>query len=230
MISVIIPTLNEGKNLPGLLTALALGNTDAEIIVVDGGSTDGTVAVARSHRTRVIEAAPGRGQQLHAGAQAASGDILWFLHADCQVPVGALTAIENSLTASRSAVGGNFRLLFDGGDEFSDWLNGFYERIRANGFYYGDSGVFVRRTTYDTLGGMPRRALMEDYEFNRRMERLGATLCIDMPPLVTSARRFKGRSKRAIVSQWLLIHLLYHLGLPDRWLAAIYDSARRRRA
>ncbi len=74
-------------------------------------------------------------------------------------------------------------------------LDDFYARIRAKGVYYGDSGVFVRRSAYQALGGIPRLALMEDYDFNRRLERLGATLCIDEPPLVTSSRRFEGRRK-----------------------------------
>lgn len=229
MISVIIPALNEAQNLPGVLAALAGDGVEAEIIVVDGGSADGTPDVARRAGVRVIETAPGRGGQLRAGAEAAAGDVLWFLHADSRVPAGALIAVADALAAAPEAVGGNFRLLFDGDDEFSRWLDDFYARIRAKGVYYGDSGVFVRRSAYEALGGIPRLALMEDYDFNRRLERLGPTLCVDEPPLVTSSRRFEGRRKWAIIRGWLVIHGLFYLGVSDRWLARLYDSARRRR-
>jgi rSAM/selenodomain-associated transferase 2 len=228
MISVIIPTLNEASNLPGVLAALDGDGVEREIIVVDGGSTDGTWDIARRQGVRVIETVPGRGNQLRAGAEAATGDVLWFLHADCRVASGALAAIGRELAATPNAPGGNFRLLFDGDDEFSRWLDGFYARIRAKGVYYGDSGVFVRRSAYETLGGIRPLALMEDYDFNRRLEGLGPTLMIENPPLVTSSRRFAGRQKWDIVMGWLVIHGLFHLGVPAPWLARLYDSTRRR--
>jgi len=130
--------------------------------------------------------------------------------------------------ASARVVGGNFRLLFDGDDGFSRWLNGFYAAIRRRGFYYGDSGVFVRRPVHDSLGGIRPIALMEDYDFVRRLESAGPTVCIETPPLVTSARRFVGRHPLAIVTGWLAIHALFHLGAPPSWLARLYDSMRRR--
>lgn len=230
MISVIIPVLNEAHNLPGVLTVLTGDGCNAEVIVVDGGSTDGTQDVVRRAGVKLIETSPGRGGQLRAGADAATGKVLWFLHADSRVPRGGLTAIAQALAAAPEAVGGNFRLLFDGDSEFSRWLDDFYARIRRRGVYYGDSGVFVRRAAYEALGGIRRLALMEDYDFNRRLERLGGTLCIKDPPLVTSSRRFDGRHKWAIISGWLVIHTLFYLGLPDRWLARLYGSTRRRRS
>ncbi len=134
------------------------------------------------------------------------------------------------LAARPEAVGGNFRLDFDGGTGFDAWLTRFYAWIRARGFYYGDSGIFVRRSVYQLLGGMRPIALMEDYDFVRRLERAGPTICIDDPPLVTSSKRFAGRSPVAIVAGWLRIHALFHLGVsPDR-LARIYDSIKARRA
>jgi rSAM/selenodomain-associated transferase 2 len=228
MISVIIPTLNEASNLPALLAALAGDRAEGEIIIVDGGSTDDTRDIARRQGVRVIETAPGRGGQLRVGAAAARYDVLWFLHADCRVASGARAAIGRELAAAPNAPGGNFRLRFDGDDDFSRWLDGFYARIRAKGVYYGDSGVFVRRSAYEALDGIRPLALMEDYDFNRRLERLGSTLMIENPPLVTSSRRFAGRRKWAIVMGWLLIHGLFHLGLPAPWLARLYDSTRRR--
>ena len=228
MISVIIPALNEADRLPRLLAALKLESPAPEIIVVDGGSTDETIAVARANGVLVVRSGGGRGKQICDAIFHAGGDILLFLHADSDYPAGGLAQIERTLTADANAVGGNFRLLFDGDDGFSRWLDGFYAWIRAHGFYYGDSAPFVRRAAYDAIGGMRPLALMEDYDFNRRMERLGRTCCLDEPPLRTSSRRFAGRHPVAIVAGWLTIHALFHLGISDRWLAAMYDSARRR--
>lgn len=229
MISIVIPTLNEASRLPKLLAQLARQKSPMEIIVVDGGSGDETVSIARRYGVRVLSSARGRGLQIRAGAAAARGDTLLFLHADSRFPNGGLARIAETLAADPAIAGGNFRLLFDGGDGFSAWLNGFYRWIRSHGLYYGDSAVFVRRPVYDALGGMRPIALMEDYDFNRRMERFGRTCCIDEPPLVTSSRRFRGRRPAAIVGGWLTIHALFYLGVsPDR-LARLYDSERRRR-
>lgn len=226
MISVVIPTMDEAKTLPRLLAGLQRQIAPSEIILVDGGSRDGTVLKAREHHVKVIHSAPGRGTQLRAGAEAAGGDILLFLHADSVFPDGGLARIEEILESPR-IVGGNFRLVFDGESGFSRWLTGFYARIRKHGFYYGDSGVFVRREVYQAMGGIRPIALMEDYDFIRRLEKFGATYCIDDPPLVTSSRRFEGRHPLLIVWGWLKIHALFHLGVsPDR-LAKLYYGRRR---
>ncbi|MFN0041787.1 MAG: TIGR04283 family arsenosugar biosynthesis glycosyltransferase [Alphaproteobacteria bacterium] len=228
-LSVIIPTLDEAQRLPALLQALARQGARHEVIVADGGSTDGTPARALDMGARVVFAKRGRGAQLAAGAAASRGRVLLFLHADSHLPDGALAAVESALEANEHLVGGNFRLRFDGSDAFSAWLDGFYAWIRRHGVYYGDSGVFVRRGVYEALGGIRPWPLMEDYDFNRRLERAGATCCIGEPALGTSARRFEGRRPAAIVAGWLWVHALFHLGMaPDR-LARIYDSARARR-
>lgn len=228
MISIIIPTLNEAPNLPDLLQSLSHDEMDIEIIIVDGGSTDSTIDISEQYGARIMETRPGRGHQLRTGADISTGDILWFLHADCKISRGALDAIQRLLITNPQMVGGNFRLLFDGNDDFSRWLNGFYARIRARGFYYGDSGVFVRRDTYQELGGLRPLALMEDYDFNRRLERIGQTGIINDAPLVTSSRRFEGRHKWHIISEWLLIHALFYLRVPSPILAWIYNAQRHR--
>ena len=228
MISVIVPTLNEATNLGALLKTLSCQDAVHEVIVADGGSTDATVSVARDHGARVVEAAGGRGPQIAAGAETATGGILLFLHADSVFPAGGLTRVAETLAASPEVAGGNFRVIFDGGDGFSRWLTGAYAWIRRHGLYYGDSGVFARTDVYRALGGVRPIAVMEDYDFVRRLERSGPTCCIEDAPLVTSSRRFQGRHPLAIVWGWIKIHALYHLGVSPGRLAVLYDSDRRR--
>ncbi len=113
--------------------------------------------------------------------------------------------------------------MFDGDTGFSRWLTGFYAWFRRHGLYYGDSGVFVRRDVYRALGGIGPIALMEDFEFTRRLERIGPTCCLEDPPLVTSSRRFEGRHPLAIVWGWSVIHALYYLKVSPVRLAQLYD-------
>jgi len=228
VITVVIPTLDEALRLEPLLAALAREPAPHEVIVADGGSADATRAVAEAAGAAVVVTPPGRGRQLRAGAARARGDVLLFLHADTRFPPGGLAAVERALVERPHCPGGNFRLLFDGEDDFSRWLEGFYAFIRARGFYYGDSALFVRRRVYDALGGIRPLAVMEDYDFVRRLERAGPTCQVSEPPLVTSSRRFHGRRPAAIVIGWIVIHVLHYLGVDDEVLAKLYDSARRR--
>ncbi len=230
MISVVIPTFNEATRLPGLLRALDAEGTDHEVIVVDGGSRDGTVDCARRGAARVLRRPAGRGRQLAAGAALARGGILLFLHADTRLPAGALAAIERAFADRPGLIGGNFRVVFDGDSGFSRWLTRFYAWFRRHGLYYGDSAVFLSADSYRALGGIRPIALMEDYDLTRRMERAGPTCCIETPFLVTSSRRFEGRHPLAIFAGWLMIHGLFRVGVsPDR-LARLYDSRRQRPA
>ena len=227
MISIIVPALNEAARLPALLERLNREPEAHEVIVVDGGSRDGTHEAAARAGARVLTSEAGRGQQIAAGAAAARGDVLLFLHADSVFPAGGLSRIEAALRDNPACPGGNFRLIFDGDTGFSRWLTGFYAWIRAHGVYYGDSAIFVRRAAYDAMGGMRAVALMEDYDFVRRLEKLGPTCCIAEPPLTTSSRRFEGRHPVFIVLGWLEIHALFYLRVPPRILAWRYERQRR---
>jgi rSAM/selenodomain-associated transferase 2 len=224
MISIVIPALEEAENLRRLLPELIGDDREIEIIVADGGSSDGTAEIAREHGAKVLATARGRGAQLAAGGAAATGDIILFLHADSGWPKGGLKAIRKALGENPKSAHGNFRLLFDGDDGFSRWLKGFYAFIRWWGFYYGDSGIFIRADAYRKIGGIKPIALMEDYDLVRRLRRTGRRLQIKSPPLVTSSRRFRNRHPIAIVGGWVMIHILYWLGVSPEKLARLYRS------
>mgnify|MGYP003388754750 FL=1 len=222
LVSVVIPALNEEARIGHVIEQLRADNSAAfEIIVVDGGSTDRTVAIARGLESKIVVSPPGRGHQIAAGAATAKGDVLWFLHVDSQVSGGTLAAVRQAVDGDRRS-GGNFRVIFDGDGAFAEWLTGFYAWFRRRGLYYGDSGVFIRRDVYDEIGGVQPMALMEDYDLTRRMERFGGTCCIDTPAIVTSSRKFQGRRPIGIVLGWIRIHALYRLGVKPERLARIY--------
>ena len=228
-ISVIIPTLNEAHRLPSLLAHLRDESADIEIIVVDGGSRDETRAVAMAAGAHVLtcntRARPAtscrRGKQRRATSYG-------FYMPTPPIPAAACGRSSAFCPTPSGDDRGQFSpaVRWPGRDSAAGWtvsIGGFAK----HGVYYGDSAVFVRRTTYQALGGIRPIALMEDYDFNRRMEKAGRTCCIADPPLITSSRRFAGRHPAAIVWGWVKIHLLFYLGVsPDR-LARLYDSQRR---
>lgn len=222
MISIIIPVLNEAARLPPLLQALAGEEAEHEVILADVGSSDASTEIAQRLGAKVILSKPGRGTQILQGVAEARGDVLFFLHADTTFPSGGLRHLENTLERIPEVIGGNFRLLFDGGDRFSRGLTRVYGWVRYLRLYYGDSGIFIRRSAYDAIGGMRAIPVMEDLDFVARMESYGKTCCIAEPPLITSSRRFEGRRASEIVYGWMKLHFLFWLGVaPDR-LAIMY--------
>ena len=135
MISIIIPTLNEECSLPSLLEAIGQQAAEHEVIVVDGGSRDRTLQVARDQKVGTLVTPPGRGVAMRIGARAARGDVLLFLHADCTLLPGALGQIRNVLSSNPNVIGGNFRLVFDGDTPLSRWLTRLCAWIRCIGVY-----------------------------------------------------------------------------------------------
>jgi len=222
-VSIVIPALREAAALPATLDHLAALLGDFEVVVADGGSDDGTTQLAAGHSRvdAVVEVGGGgRARQLNAGAARATGDVLVFLHADSRLPAGAHAA----LSASR-ADGGNFALRFDGDDRFSRVLTGIYALQRRFGLYYGDSSIWVRRSTFDRLGGFRELPIMDDYDFVRRLERSAATACLP-GPATTSARRWRRQGVARTVASWLLIRWLFVAGVPADRLARLYRAVR----
>lgn len=225
LISVIIPTLNEAVALPTTLSAVARLDGLAEVIVSDGGSTDGTCDLAKAVAT-VVRSQAGRGQQQAAGAAIATGDVLWFLHADCTPPPEACRAIRASLMDPKVA-GGHFALRFSGASRGARMLTRIYPWLGALGLCYGDSGIFVRRETYEELGGFRPMPIFEDLDLVRRLRRVGRYRRVDCW-LIASARRFEHRNFAGMFAQWTGLQILFWLGVSPSWLARRYALVRER--
>jgi len=224
VISIIIPTLNEERSLSALLAAIRQQEAAHEVIVVDGGSRDRTLEIAHDQQVRTLIAPPGRGAALSIGARASHGEVLLFVHADTTLLPGALDKINETLSINPRIIGGNFRLVFDGDTSFSRSLAKLCTLIRLIGLYYGDSGIFVRRSVYEAIGGFRSIPLMEDLDFVRRLERVGRTCCIKDPPLITSSRRFDRRRPLEIFLGLVRLHVLFWLGVSPSRLAEIYKA------
>lgn len=219
-ISIIIPALNESDYLERTLAPL-VWDANCEIIVADGGSSDGTDEVAVAAGARLIRAAPGRARQLNEGAGSAAGDVLLFLHADTLVPPQFGDLVRAAL-ASEQVVGGAFQLHIDGSQRslrLIEW--GANLRSRWRRMPYGDQGLFVKTETFDQLGGFRELPIMEDYEFVRRLRRQGRIVLLNQP-ITTSARRWEtlGPWNTTWINQ--LVILGYHLGVSPQRLASWY--------
>jgi rSAM/selenodomain-associated transferase 2 len=226
LISIIVPVLDEASAIVGQLDHLARLRGRWQVIVVDGGSCDGSRDIACRHPSRplVLDAPRGRAPQMNAGARAAAGEAIVFLHADTRLPSEAHISVCAALADAR-VIGGNFALRFDGGDRFSRLLGCWYAVQRRAGIYYGDSAIWLRAATFRRLGGFRALQIMEDYDLVRRLERCGRTRCLP-GPAVTSARRWRRLGLARTVASWVAIRWLYLAGVPAARLARLYPHAR----
>ncbi len=219
-ITVVVPTLNEAQGIVGCLDALApLRARGQEVIVVDGGSEDGTPQLAQDRADRVLAAPRGRASQMNAGARAARGQALVFLHADTRLPPDADRLVLGAL-AGRSW--GRFDVQIDARGALLALVGAMMSlRSRLTGIATGDQALFVRRSVFDALGGYAEIPLMEDIELSRRLRRSGPPACL-RARVLTSARRWEARGVlRAIVLMWRL-RLAYALGADPAQLAERY--------
>jgi rSAM/selenodomain-associated transferase 2 len=219
-ISIIIPTLNEAENLRSTL-ASAESSADAEIIVVDGGSTDETVELAKSFGVRLLTTAAGRAGQVNVGARAASGNVLLFLHGDTRLPSGFHQHVQG-IMAKSGTVAGAFSLGIDGteiGLRIIEKLANF--RSRFFQMPYGDQAIFLRADLFHTVGGFPDMVIMEDFVLMKRIKKEGR-IAIAPVPVKTSARRWKelGILKTTLINQVVL--LAYFFGYSPERLAHWY--------
>ncbi len=228
-LSIIIPTYNEAESIGGTLERLARLRGDFEIIVVDGGSTDETVERARECGVKVIASDErGRGAQMHRGACAAGGDVLWFLHADTLPPDDAVERIVISLD-EQEIVGGNCVISFDGESRAARFMTWLYPRLRVMGLCYGDSGIFVRRNVYRRVGGFRPYPIFEDLDFVWRVRRVGKMIYLPVT-VVTSSRRFEGRSFPLTFARWAWLQILFWCGVSPNRLGRWYHPVRASKA
>ena len=220
-LSIVMPVLDEAGGIVAVLRALApLREAGCELLVVDGGSADATVALATPWADRVLAAPRGRASQMHAGALAARGEALVFLHADTRLPKRAAELIVGALAAGRQW--GRFDVRIDGR---SRWLGlvalMMNLRSRLTGIATGDQAIFVTRAAYDAAGGFPDIPLMEDIALSRRLRRIAPPVCL-RAAVVTSGRRWEAHGVwRTILRMWRL-RLRYFLGADPRTLALDY--------
>jgi uncharacterized protein len=219
-ISIIIPVLNEANNLPTVLKHIQ-SYTAVEIIVVDGGSHDDTVELARSLNLRVIQTDRGRACQMNAGAAVAAGQILLFLHADTRLPPGFDQFVHQALSRPK-VIAGAFELKIDAtmlGLRLVEW--GVKWRSRLLQLPYGDQALFLRAATFHRLGGFPELPIMEDFVFVRQVRRLGQ-IAIVPATVLTSGRRWQklGVIRTTLVNQWVILG--YFLGVSPARIARWY--------
>ena len=220
-LSIIVPVLNEARLLRPFIAHLRERAPEAEVMVADGGSSDGTADLATSFCDQLVVSKRNRAVQMNAGARAAHGDILWFVHVDAEVPWGCLEEIERIMDDPNVA-GGFFRIrlpqafIYRLTDNFAHYA-GLLLRMRC-----GDHGIFCRRTAFLDIGGFPEVPLMEDVEFFRQLRRHGR-MVYSGKRIMASPRRYETIGRVRLTLAYGFIAMLYIFGIPLSKLASIYQ-------
>jgi rSAM/selenodomain-associated transferase 2 len=222
-VSIIVPVLNEAPLIRPFLVHLRERAPGAEIIVADGGSSDGTADLASGFCDQLVQSERSRAVQMNTGARAARGEVLWFVHADAELPRGCLDEIARILH-DRNVIGGYFRIRLPRGavyrvtDNFAHYA-GILLRMRC-----GDHGIFCRRTMFQDIGGFPEVPLMEDVEFFRQLHNCGRVVHSNKR-IVVSPRRYEAIGRVRLTFAYGFIATLYVFGVPLPKLASIYQRA-----
>ena len=228
-LTVIVPTLNEAAHLGASLASLP---REAEVIVADGGSTDETIAIATRFGARVVTGSNGRARQMNWGVDAAGGDTLLFLHADCTLGPNAFNQIQTALDDDDGddVVGGSFRLSVRDASWGLKWIAATSNaRARYLRTPYGDQALFVRRSAFEKLGGFPEIPFMEDVALVRKLKRLGKLVRVN-ETVTTGARHWQQLgSVRTTLLNWSMV-TLYLLGVPAERLEPYYRRLRATRS
>ncbi len=224
IISVIIPAFNETSVITATLRVLQpLRAHGHEVIVVDGGSRDGTPRIAAPFADRVLVAPRGRARQMNAGAAVANGAVLWFLHADTLAPADAAEQIARA--GGRGYSWGRFDVRLSSQKRLLRLVAwAMNRRSCLSGIATGDQGLFVERLLFKALGGYPDQPLMEDVELSRRLKRYGRPACL-LGPIVTSARRWERNGVWATIALMWCLRLAYFCGADARMLQRRYERS-----
>lgn len=221
--SIVVPMLNEAQEMPRLLARLcALERQGNEVLIVDGGSDDGSADLAVRAGLQVLSSPRGRARQMNLGAAHASGDVLLFLHADTLLPEGALVTVRRAMQKSGTPWG-RFDVAIDGKHLMLCVVAKLMNlRSRWTGIATGDQAIFVTREAFDAVGGFPDQPLMEDIELSRRLLQRARPVYID-DPVLTSGRRWESRGVwRTVLLMWRL-RWAYWRGTPADQLARLYQ-------
>jgi rSAM/selenodomain-associated transferase 2 len=222
-VSIIIPTLNEASCLAETLNSLKQQQPH-EIIVVDGGSQDATCEIAGA-ADLLLHSPPGRARQMNTGGGLATGDILVFLHADCELESGALRAVEKCLH-SQHVVAGCLTMRVRAQGWLYRWIDIWATaRVRMTGMAYGDQGLFLSRQLFQRLGGFPELRFMEDVFFSRALRRHGRIAVVPSRIFVSARRWQRTGLFRQTLRNWTLTGLVAGGVHPDR-LARFYPTMR----
>lgn len=221
-ISIVVPMLNERAILPDITGHLtALQQQGCEVLLVDGGSTDGSVEFARSRGLQVIGSAAGRARQMNTGAQLARGGVLLFLHVDTRLPDEAPALMRQALAEHEW---GRFDVRIDGDSPMLGVI-GFFMNLRSRwtGIATGDQALFIRKSVFDCARGFPDQPLMEDIELSKRLRRRSRPACLHAK-VITSGRRWMQQGVLRTV--WLMwqLRFAYWRGVPAHELARRYQS------
>ncbi|MGO4999191.1 TIGR04283 family arsenosugar biosynthesis glycosyltransferase [Oceanisphaera sp. W20_SRM_FM3] len=219
MLSIIMPMLNEAKALPSTLAALESQTSNIELILVDGGSSDQSVAIALQEGVKVLSSTAGRARQMNLGAEHTKGEYLLFLHADTRLPAHFESFIRAALTQHQW---GRFDVAISGQHPMLKVISFMMNwRSRWSGIATGDQALFMRRTAFAAVGGFPEQDLMEDIEISQRLKRLGKPACLRQKVL-TSGRRWQQNGVwRTIWLMWRL-RFAYWRGVSPTHLARRY--------
>lgn len=221
-VSIIVPVRDEAAIIAPVLRRLCQDFPGCELIVVDGASTDDTAEQAAPLAT-VVPAPPGRARQMNTGAAHATGQVLWFVHADTRLDPAALGQLRSALT-DHEVVGGGCAIRFDRDTpalRFLAWSS--TQRARRLHQIFGDQAMFVRRSVFDALGGFPDLPLMEDLEMSRRLRRTGRLVVL--PAACTaSARRFEAHGTIRMIAFMQYLKLLYFAGVDPARIATRYAA------
>ena len=222
-ISIVMPVLNEAATIVHCLQELqSVRGRGVELVVVDGGSADATLQLARPLADCVLVAPRGRASQMNAGAAVASGNVLWFVHADTRVFEQHETKIAWATAHAWGGRWGRFDVRIDSTDPalaLVSWMMNW--RSRWTGIATGDQAIFVSRILFERVGGFPDLPLMEDIALSKRLRSVSRPACL-APPVLTSARRWEKHGVwRTIVLMWCL-RAAYFFGVPATKLARLY--------
>ncbi|MDZ4729532.1 MAG: TIGR04283 family arsenosugar biosynthesis glycosyltransferase [Xanthomonadales bacterium] len=220
-IAIIVPMLNEQAHLAGLLEHLrSLKRQGAEVLLVDGGSQDGSAALAQCAGFTVLSAARGRASQMNTGARATTAEVLLFLHADTCLPANALARIQSSLAGGPAW--GHFKVRIKGRSRMLPVVAALMNwRSRLTGIVTGDQAIFILRAAFEAVGGFPEQPLMEDIELSRRLRGFGRPVCIASHAMTSGRRWDTGGVWHTIGLMWWL-RLAYWWGTPADQLAQRY--------